>query len=232
MKDSLAKISQAIDPRSTVKSINTRRTIQKLADQLGLVYFGAVDQRDDEHRLIRGMTTSNTHRDDHYCVGTFQSYDVAITIRSDHLHYPDKRIKHHEWTIVTVDLKTSYELPHMFIAHDSIREMLLAKYSSLAPVILDSRPQNQGFPEQFTLFSDISKIVEIEGLLTPNITGSISTTFGDLAIEIVDNTILLYSSEAHPSKHQLEIMLKNGIWLAEKLDESARRVYNPPEDSI
>ena len=72
-----------------------------LVNKLALVYFGHVSQRDDEHHMVRGVTVSNKHKDDHYCIGTYDSYDTIFVEWSDTLHNGNS----HVWHIIEVDLK-------------------------------------------------------------------------------------------------------------------------------
>jgi hypothetical protein len=58
-------------PRLRARGVVLRRFSKKL----GFVYFGNVDQHDDEHEVIRGLTVSTTHKDAHYAVGSFDDYD-------------------------------------------------------------------------------------------------------------------------------------------------------------
>ena len=69
-------------PRHIVRSRMTSSAVRKFADSLGMVYFGLVNQRNDEHRLVRGHTVSATHRDDNYCVGTIRGYDTCLLYTS------------------------------------------------------------------------------------------------------------------------------------------------------
>ncbi len=223
----LKRVQRAVNPRHLTKAFGTRRMIKNFADQLGLVYFGGVDQSSDEHRLVRGITTSNTHRDDHYCVGTFHNYDVALVVRRDGLSYPDKRVKHHEWTILTVDLHTSREVPHIFIAHAKTRELLLAKYSHLVPLMIGyGQPGQQDFWSKYSVLAKLEQFVTVENMLSSEILTAIGTSFGDLAVELHENTIYLYLAKEYPTKVELETMLKNGIWLAERIDQLAQEVLN------
>ena len=43
-------------PQYVVKSALTRRMVQQFAHKYGLVYFGYVDNKSDEHELERGHT--------------------------------------------------------------------------------------------------------------------------------------------------------------------------------
>ena len=81
---------------------STKRIVNQFADEFGLVYFGYVSQRSDEHHIVRGMTVSTNHHDDHYCIGTFDTYDVVFVERSDTL----RNGKKHQWHIMEFDLKS------------------------------------------------------------------------------------------------------------------------------
>ena len=225
MNSRLEKLKQSFSPAHLSRGYIAGRAVRKFANSIGLVYFGSVDQVDDEYRLVRGITASNTHRDTHYSVGSFDGYDIAVTIRRDALHYPDKRIRQLEWTIMTVDAHTNYEIPHIFISHDKAREVLLAKYTQLTPLVVGiHQPHNPQFTDQYTVSAQIEQAVEVENFMTPEITNAIQTKFDNIAIEIEDNTVYIYSSHDKPTLTELQHMASNGIWLAEKLDEAARRV--------
>lgn len=52
--------------RHSVSARSRGAVLKKFAHKIGLVYFGVVDQHQDDHEVIRGLTVSTTHRDDHY----------------------------------------------------------------------------------------------------------------------------------------------------------------------
>ncbi len=221
----LQKFQQSFNPAHLGRGYVAGRAIRKFANSIGLVYFGSVDQVDDEYRLVRGITASNTHRDTHYTVGSFDGYDIATVIRRDSLHYPDNRVRRLEWTVMTVDAHTEYDIPHIFISHDKAREILLAKYTQLTPLIVGvHEPHNPQFTDQYTVSAQIEQAMEVENFMTAEITNAIQTKFDNIAIEIEDNTVYVYSSHDKPTLAELQHMASNGIWLAEKLDEVARRV--------
>lgn len=78
LRKRLVKAAKRSKPVRVIRSRFHSKLFRDFADKLGFVYFGFVDQRDDEHQLIRGLTLSTTHRDDNYCVGTYHSYDIAF----------------------------------------------------------------------------------------------------------------------------------------------------------
>jgi hypothetical protein len=100
------------------------------------VYFGYVDQRDDDHRLIRGHTVSATHQDNHYCIGTVRGYDVMLVLRNDVIRVPSGKEKRCHWLIVTVDLHTKTDVPHCYVGHKSRDDEFAASYRQLHPLAI------------------------------------------------------------------------------------------------
>lgn len=212
-------------PKHIIGRQSTARVFRRFAHDLGLVYFGFVDQQDDEHRLLRGMTVSTSHRDHYYSVGTFRGYDIALAVRRDTLKYPDKRLKDHHWTIVTVDLHSSYELPNLYIGHTNIREQLLARYSNLTQLNLGqyrTEPYPERFMREYSVYGLMTHAQFIELLLQPKMTEIIAERFDGMSIELHENTVYLYSPTKHPNRSLLERMVNGGLWLADALD---KRVY-------
>lgn len=89
------------------------RVIRNFAKQLGFVHFGVVDQHEDEHNPIRGFTSSITHSDSHYAVGTYEGYDIRLVDRFDILKIPGHENHHQLWTIFEVKLNAK-GIPHIF----------------------------------------------------------------------------------------------------------------------
>ena len=87
------------------------KIIRRFASQVGLVYFGTVDQHQDDHEIIRGLTVSTTHRDAHYAVGSYDGYDVSIVDRFDVTFDAQLRPIEHVWLIFQVNLQ-DVSLPH------------------------------------------------------------------------------------------------------------------------
>lgn len=215
------RIMRHLSPRQLARRYSTAQTIHRLANALGLVYFGYVDQRDDDHQLIRGITVSNTHNDHYYTVGTFKGYDIAIVVRQDALRYSDKRLKDHHWTIITIDLhNTKYQLPHCYIGHHSVRDELIAQYNQLSPIAIHpySKDYSKQFLDNYTVYARLTHAQLVASLLSPEVLNVIGEKFTDMSVEIVENTVYLYKTEKHPSRALLEKMINNGLWLAEAID--------------
>lgn len=213
------KVAKRTMPTHMVRHRSTRRIIQKFADDLGMVYFGYVDQRDDEHRLVRGITVSPTHDDTHYTVGSYKSYDISVVIRRDSFPAASTGMREHYWTILTIDLHSMRDVPQLYIGHRSLDSVLRAKYSQLIAIMSHPDPRHAAvFTNQYTVYSSMTYAQEVYAVLTPNITEVIGSQFEGISIEVQDNTLYLYATEKHPSRVLLERLLRQGTWLAQMLD--------------
>lgn len=208
-------------PLHMARTRMTKRTIVKFAEKVGLVYFGYVDQRDDEHRLVRGHTVSETHQDNHYCVGTVRGYDVMMVLRNDTISVPgnshtDQRC---HWLIVTVDVHTQHDLPHCYIGHHSRDHAFQASFESLSPVALGGLHQYpHRFLSEYAIYTKATHALEAERMITPQISEVIAEHFLGASIEIEDSTVFLYIESPRPGEVVLEKMLSNALWLAECID--------------
>ena len=216
----------AMSPGHSMRKLATRRVIQRLADELGLVYFGYVDQRDDDHQLVRGFTASSSHGDHHYTIGSYKTYDISLLVRRDALEYPDRRITDHYWTIMTFDLKTTFELPHFHILNNKRKEQFVAKFTQLREMPRQSFVGHEPrFFDFYTIYGRLEQLQEHCQLINPGMTQGILETFNGMSVEVSENTLYLYLASKHPTRPELERMLRSGIWLSQALDQSASMCY-------
>jgi hypothetical protein len=213
----------AFAPSKVVQSRLHKRVMMNFAERAGLVYFGYVDQRDDEHRLVRGLTISPHHRDNHYCIGTFQGYDVVLVERTDTIKFPGKSAKMHDWIIMEFDLHTKWDIPHIFLGlhshSDTFYAQLFTKFSKLARM-----PQStlgvysQAFASRYAVYTEPERAIEVEELFDKKITETIGQHFGSLTVEVSEGCLYLYAEHQRPSQALLDKMIKYGTWLAESID--------------
>jgi hypothetical protein len=203
----------------------SKRIITEFAEEVGMVYFGYVSQRDDEHHIVRGLTVSTKHHDDHYCIGTYENYDAVFVERSDTLHNGKK----HTWHIMEFDLKTTTDLPHVFVGSGKrghgFHELLDLKYphlQAITPGSTGSYPAS--FTSQFSLYVTPAHSVSAEQLFTPEVAATLSTHFAGLVVEVTEQALYLYSEKSLLTKNLLETMLKNGAWLAAQLNQNSRQL--------
>lgn len=212
-------------PARMLQSRMHKRMFMQFADKIGLVYFGYVDQRNDEHSLIRGLTVSAKHRDNHYCIGSYDNYDIALVSRSDTINFPGKPPRPQEWLIMSFDLHRSVDLPHIFVGlhtHGAaFYAQLFTKYPHFNQVpLLTSMGYSQSFLQRYALYATPAQALSAARLFTPAITTLIADHFGGLTIEISDNCLYLYAEQQRPTQAVLERMIKYGVWLAKSLDEA------------
>ena len=222
MKKVIAGLKSFV-PAKVVQSHLHRRVFTQFAERFGFVYFGYVDQRSDEHRLVRGLTVSAHHRDNHYCIGSYNNYDVTIVERTDTLHFPGKLSKNHTWIIMAFDLRTHMDLPHIFVGlhthSDTFYSHLFTKFKSLTRVPLGSNTYARHFQQRYAVYSQPSQFYATTQLITPEVANEIALHFGSLTFEIAENCLYIYTEHQRPTGQLLDTMMKNGAWLAQTIDE-------------
>ncbi len=206
-------------PSHMVRSYVTQRVVRAVANKYGLVYFGYVNPRSDDHRLIRGHTVSTTQIDNHYCVGTVQDYDVALVHRNGLIYTFNKREMRCHWLIVTVDLKTTRELPHFYVGTQTGNEVFEASYTQLHPITLGQIAQySHKFTSNYLVYAEPDEAINMEWLLHPAVTEVIAAHFSTMTFEVENNILYLYNEVKHPNSEQIDKMFENGIWLAQQID--------------
>lgn len=213
----------AFVPAKVLQSRLHKRVFMQFAEKVGLVYFGYVDQRNDEHRLVRGLTVSAQHRDDHYCIGSFHGYDVALVERVDTIRFPGKPSKTHDWIIMTFDLHAPVDVPHVFIGlythSEAFYAQLFTKFANLARVPLGTfGAYDAAFVNKYAIYTEPAQSIAAERLFDQDITKTIAANFGSLTVEIADGTLYLYAEHQRPTVPFLERMIKHGVWLAQSID--------------
>jgi len=209
-------------PSRVVQARLHKRVIMHFAEKTGLVYFGYVSQRDDDHRLVRGLTVSPHHRDNNYCIGTFQGYDIVLVERTDTVKFPGKLTKSHDWIIMEFDLHTSEDIPHVFAGlhsqGDAFYATLLTKFPKLAQIPLANSIYDAAFASRYRVYTEPERAIEVEELFGQEMTKVIGQHFGILTFEIYDKCLYLYAEHQRPTQALLEKMMEYGIWLAQVID--------------
>lgn len=210
----------------------TKRIIKQFASKYHMVYFGHVDPQEDEYELVRGVTVSTSHTDNHYTVGTYNSHDLIIVERRNTLTFPGKPDTNYRWVIAQIDLKRG-GLPHLFIDshhHDATfyANAFLAKNG-----IQDLTGYFSGFSATFgqrcKLFANPSTYMEVGALITPEIAETLAQHFHQFDYEIFDDRVLVYASNSTITPALLEEMLRVGAWLADCCNAAQLAQQQPRE---
>lgn len=211
-------------PSQMAASQARRRNIVHFAEKLGFVYFGFVDQRRDEHRLVRGVTLSPSHRDNHYCIGSYKGYDMVLVQRTDTVSFPGKPTRPYRWMILQIDLRRKTDLPHIFVGvnthSDTFYLNLFSTFNRLRRVYLGMLGVHHAdFTNRYNVYVEPARAIEAERVLTPGITQAIGQKFHPFDIEVDDSALYVYADKQAVSQQLLESMLKSGLWLAEAIDK-------------
>jgi hypothetical protein len=209
--------------------LSNKRTIMSFADKMGFVYFGHVDQWNDEHQLIRGLTLSPHHQDRHYSVGSVYDYDIVLAERTDSIRLHGKPSRTYTWLIMAFDLHTKADLPHIFLGphthSDATYAQIFTQFGQLQKVPLGTfGAHDKAFIDRYGIYTSPAEALTAERLFDNEITKTIGAHFGNTGVEISDGCLYLYSEHKLITNSLLETILKNGVWLAKHIDERAETI--------
>lgn len=203
------------------------RVVHKFSDQLGLVYFGLVNQHEDDHSAIRGFSASLTHTDTHYCVGTYKDHDIRIVDRLDILHIPGHDNHQQVWTILEVDLAKGIEIPHVFFVPTGQEGADYARLYATQPYLVplntnlgSSANRSSEFHGRYQIVARATHSHHIERIFSSPIIVGIGARFWPYGIEIQNGKLYVYITEHRLRKTSLENALTSALWLAELLHET------------
>lgn len=216
-------------PAKVLQARLHKRVYMQFAEKTGMVYFGYVDQRNDEHKLVRGFTVSAQHRDNNYCIGSYKGYDMTLVERTDTIHFPGKAPRSEEWIIMAFDLHTHVDLPHIFIGlhthSDTFYANLFVKFATLMRTPMGSfADYSHKFTDRYVVYTEPSRLQVAERVITPGLAETIADHFGNLTIEITDGCLYVYAWHQRPNQTMLTKMLNNGIWLAGAIDAASNHL--------
>lgn len=209
--------------RSSIKQV-----FKDVAEEHDMVYFGRVDQQTDEHKLVRGVTLSPTHKDDHYCLGSILGRDAILLERTDTITHPNHAPLSYTWTIASFDLH-SVSIPHVVIDaghHDKIfYDQFFTKFFQF--MAADSsvfEGHEQKFVDQFTVYTPPDAIDLLPVLLPRDTTAVLGHHFSHFNFEFFDGTLIVYTPKHKATKHLLDQMIHAGTWLASEIEKTSQNV--------
>lgn len=205
--------------------------ISKFANKSGMVYFGYVDKMSDDYKVVRGFTVSASHQDNHYTVGTIDGYNIRLVHRTDTI-WQDNRPTTHNWLIMAIDLQTQEPIPHFLIGANN-RDLrpfsaLFSSFPNMHPMSSCDLGKNadKEFVSRFSIYARPAKAADVLSLFTIDATRTLAAHFWPLSVEQHDNVLYIYSVDDKVTAMLLETMLKNGLWLANHLDNQVVKLEN------
>lgn len=218
---SLITAFQQLVRRNRHRLSSRRRVLRSAADKLGLVYFGFVDQHTDDHKVVRGFSTSPTHRDDSYIVGEYEGLSMTIVDRFDSVH--DGRVaEYHSWLVLNVEMEPSADFDHIFLLPTHQTKIHYKKifnaFRSLEKVIFSSTVAE--FHTRYQVYAKPDHHSNVDQLFTPETLQVLSAHFWPLAVEIDGRNIYLYYADHKITEQVVQSMIKNSAWLVQTLENS------------
>lgn len=220
MKKSVHRLATGV--KRLPKHLQTRRVIARFVDSIGWVYFGRVNQHDDEHIPVRGFTVSVKHQDAHYSSGMLSDYSAILVQRTDSISMPGKPSLEYRWVILKFTLKTRHH-PHLFvtpIAHPPLfYEYFFTKQYHFRQVDITSwAAYEPAFTSRFAMFTSRGRVHDAPALISPAFARALAKNLSDFEFEIQDNELYIYSTSLQVSTEMLEKFVTRGLWLAQQLD--------------
>lgn len=205
-----------------------RRVFEKFDNKTGLIYFGAVDQRHDEV-IIRGFTSSSTHQDNHFSVGTVDDYNASLVNRSDAVLDDNGNVQFNNWIIASIELKTNLDLPHIFINANNQNERHFKSFFKLYPILSKINLgifENycEEFTSRFSMFSAPADVIKAEKIFPSASSRVIASHLWPYSVEIQQGYVYVYCSTEKVSYNDLSGMLNIGLWLARYIDSRIEQI--------
>lgn len=204
--------------------------LRKFYKTVGFVHFGHVHQHDDEYDAIRGFTSSLTHRDESFAVGTYGGYDIRMVNRADshttaHAKSRSKKKDLQLWTILEITLRVR-NMPHIFFVPTGQNGDMYAKLFAEQPYmqpISSYTAADKLTPEfygRYQILARSTRVQDVEELLSSPIIVGIGARFWPHGIEIEHGKLYIYIPDRKITKARLEHVLASSLWLADSLREA------------
>jgi len=211
----------AFQVRTGLQARARKKVLRSVSEKLGFVYFGTVDQHTDDHEVVRGFSASLTHQDDNYTVGSHDGYDVTLVDRSDIVSLEQGKTETHRWLIAEVKLQLARDVPHFFLIpthHGSTHyKKVFDSLRALEKVPLDSHTAE--FTNRYDIYCVPDRMTEVDIIFPPEVTQTIAAHFWPVAVEVRGDAVYLYYAESKLTEHDVNALIKNGVWLSQTLDK-------------
>lgn len=211
---------QHIAARRPLTDSKRGAAIRALAKELGLVYFGSIDQHVDEFEIIRGLSVSNTHKDSHFAVGNFDGFDISVVDRLQVSH-GGTRHRAERFVVLQVALEDKASVPPTLLRATGTEH--LSSLTVLPPSMRDVTSHFSGLSSEFVtryqLFSSPSQLSTLEQIFTDEVERTIAARFWPLSVEVSNDTLLVYITDKKITHSLLRGALSLALWLSQQVPD-------------
>lgn len=227
VKNRIQRLVHNVKTGGVIKTLSSARIYRDACQRYGLVYFGTVDSRGDEHTMVRGLTVSARHVDRHYCVGSVEGFEVILLERTDQLYFPHKSPESYRWTIMQIDLDR-VNLPHIFLdAHHhqaAFYDAFFAKYQHMrrsdVNLFADHDPK---FTQKFSALCRPQDVSIATQILRHTTTATLGHHFARFDFEMYQDKLLVYGTSRQPTSAMVDELFRAGVWFAREIEA----LYHP-----
>jgi hypothetical protein len=200
--------------------LKSKNILRNILEPYEFIYFGNISKNDD-YIPIRGITSSISHRDYNFYVGTIDDYDIRVINRID--KYTVNNKKHiTDKIIIEIKLKKYSSdnacilMPH---SHDTLFENLINRmsvYHEISPA--EKYDRIDEFHSRFKLYSNEYIDTPLDTWLDIETQNVLAVHAWPFSFEIDANDIMYVYLNRPFSEIDFDWALKIGVWLADKLD--------------
>lgn len=197
------------------RTFHRGRIIRSVSERIGLVYFGTVNPRSDDHDSIRGITVSTKHMDRHFAVGAYDGYDISLADRTYQPLHSDTK---HTWCVLQVQLQTA-QLPYMLITpniHTKEFEGVISLNRTILSIPLTSYPHE--FSSRYSIYMSSHDAHTVETVLPAKLAHESAVRLWPYAVEIHKNKMYFYITEHRLTETVLGSAIESALWLADYFD--------------
>jgi hypothetical protein len=207
-----------------IKNRSNSRVFLRFAKQVGMVYFGFVNQHSDDHKLVRGLTVSSSIMDNNYCVGTVEDYNLSIVDRTDYKVELNGSEVLNNWIIFAFELHAETAIPHFFIGAKNRSLQPYYSFFSIYPNMKEVELENfknysKDFTSRYSIYARPAKSADVQTVISAEISNVLAAHFWPMCIEQHNNVLYVYLANEQVNLQLLDNMLKNGLWLTGQIDK-------------
>ncbi len=194
----------------------SKNAFNEFANEHSLLYSAHFEE--DAHNIVRGVTLSNTRKDEYLVQGNLEGYETQLLQRKTTLQKPGNERIALKWAILHIDIGRKPNLPHLFLDgmnryHEDVYDSIFTKFHKL---VLVPAPYQNNFTKNYRFFTNPESTTKLTELISIEDTEKLSTLGHFMDYELLDEGIYVYLPGSAEDKNQLQQMFEAGRILAAK----------------
>ncbi|MGO3701807.1 MAG: hypothetical protein ACTJG2_01275 [Candidatus Saccharimonadales bacterium] len=183
-------------------------------------YLGEISAHSVNQHLVRGFTTSNTHKDTNHSVGQFLHHDYIMLSREDGKQ---------RYIITEVDLHALHPYDHFFILPNDLTEALFTEvlkrhvHHRHTPFSPDDG-YLPAFKQRYSIFTRPEHFTQSLRYVTPEVAKCIAEVKQSYLFEVHDTSLFVYDYSNQPvTEKTLAMQMRFACTIATLLETQNRK---------